>query len=177
MGNRASDTHFAGDIEVSKEKRKADIAIYQKRLRAFGPDETRMIQATFRDLALRSPDKVIDKGTFLKFFPLPGLLGERLFKVFDRKQTGVVDFEEFVCGLSACLKGTLEEKMRFIFQVYDLTGDNAVSREELATMLYHVPRHVTRRYADAPCKSADVGFCRTDAARISSPEFSQLEKG
>ena len=144
MGNKSSNTHFAGEHEQSKERRKADVAMYRKRLRTFGADEKRMIERTFQDLALRSPGKVIDKGTFLKFFPLPGLLGERLFKVFDRKQTGVIDFEEFVCGLSACLKGTLEEKMRFIFQVYDLTGDNAVSREELATMLYHVPRHVTR---------------------------------
>ena len=85
---------------------------FREALSTFSPNELEMVRGTFKDLALRSPGRVIDKATFLRFFPLPGLLGERLFKVFDRKNTGAVDFEEFVCGLSASLKGTSAVKTR-----------------------------------------------------------------
>ena len=71
------------------------IADLRKRFH-YHDDELKVIHQTFADLAKRSPGDVIDKPTFLKFFPLPGLLGERLFTVFDSKHTGVVDFEEFL---------------------------------------------------------------------------------
>ena len=42
----------------------------------------------------------MDKATFLDFFNVPKLLGERLFQVFDQKKTGVIDLEEFLDGLA-----------------------------------------------------------------------------
>ena len=105
----------------------------------FSSEEFHLIKAAFKDLAQRSPGKTIDKRTFLDFFPLPGLHGERLFKVFDHKRTGVIDIDEFVMGLAACCKGTVEEKARFMFQLYDINGDNVVNKQELQTMLLHIP--------------------------------------
>lgn len=46
-----------------------------------------MLKSAFRDLALRSGhnSSTIDKKTFLKFMQgAPGVLGERMFAVFDR---------------------------------------------------------------------------------------------
>ena len=71
-------------------------------------DELSLIYKTFATLATRSPGDTVDKITFLRFFPLPGLLGERLFSVFDTKETGVIDFEEFLAGLSVIAKGDEE---------------------------------------------------------------------
>lgn len=36
-------------------------------------------------------------------------------------------------------KGTVEEKKKFLFEMYDLDGDGVVTREELLTMLSHIP--------------------------------------
>ena len=36
--------------------------------------------------------KVIDKKAFLQFFPLPGLLGERLFSQFDSKHVNHIEY-------------------------------------------------------------------------------------
>jgi len=36
----------------------------------------------------------IDKVTFLMFLNVPGMLGERLFAMFDRKKNGMIDFDE-----------------------------------------------------------------------------------
>ncbi len=49
-----------------------------------------MFDRTFQDLAARSTvdgkrnNKAIDKINFLRLFKLPGMLGERVFDVFDQ---------------------------------------------------------------------------------------------
>ena len=47
---------------------------------------------------------------------------ERLFKWFDQKNTGTVDYEEFIRGMAVCCRGTPTEKADFIFSIYDLSG-------------------------------------------------------
>merc|ERR1719456_1678582 len=86
-----------------------------------------------------SEARTIDKTTFLRFFPLPGMMGERLFAVFDRDNSGAIDFQEFLTGMALIYRGTLEEKKKFLFEMYDLDGDGVVTREELFTMLSHIP--------------------------------------
>lgn len=66
----------------------------------FDDDEICILEKTWQDLADRGNGKGIDKETFLQYFPLNGLLGERLFAQFDHKKTGYIDFEEFIIGLA-----------------------------------------------------------------------------
>jgi Ca2+-binding EF-hand superfamily protein len=66
----------------------------------FDDDEIHVLKKTWEDLSERSNGKGIDKETFLQYFPLNGLLGERLFAQFDMKKTGYIDFEEFITGLA-----------------------------------------------------------------------------
>lgn len=108
----------------------------------FAEDEIHVLRKTWQDLADRSNGKGIDKETFLQYFPLHGLLGERLFVQFDVKNTGYIDLDEFITGLAACCRGSAEEKMRFIFNMYDISHENTVSRLDLSTLLNHVPKYV-----------------------------------
>jgi Ca2+-binding EF-hand superfamily protein len=66
----------------------------------FDDDEIHVLKKTWQDLADRSNGKGIDKDTFLQYFPLNGLLGERLFAQFDTRKTGYIDFDEFITGLA-----------------------------------------------------------------------------
>ena len=68
-----------------------------------------MLSKLYQDLASRSRGLSIDKGTFMKFFALPGLWGERLFLKFDTTGSSTVDFEEFIRGISIAIKGTVDE--------------------------------------------------------------------
>jgi Ca2+-binding EF-hand superfamily protein len=58
--------------------------------------------------------------------------------VFDKKQIGEVDYEEFVCGLAVTCRGSWEEKVEFIFNIYDVHSVGAVSREELTALVSHL---------------------------------------
>jgi Ca2+-binding EF-hand superfamily protein len=61
--------------------------------------------------------------------------GERLFEKFAIKKTGKIDYEEFVTGLAQCTKSTPEEKLRYLFSLYDLRSDGFIDRSELVSMV------------------------------------------
>lgn len=49
---------------------------------------------------------------------------DRLFHALDSNKSGRISFDDFVVGLAVCCRGSLEEKMRFLFGVYDMNGVN-----------------------------------------------------
>ncbi|NWU70408.1 EFCB1 protein, partial [Pterocles burchelli] len=63
------------------------------------------------------------------------MMMDRVFHIFDRDNNGCISVVEWVEGLSVFLRGTLEEKMKYCFEVYDLNGDGYISREEMFQML------------------------------------------
>ncbi|NWR30285.1 EFCB1 protein, partial [Tachuris rubrigastra] len=60
---------------------------------------------------------------------------DRVFSTFDRDNNGCITVVEWVEGLAVLLRGTLEEKIKYCFAVYDLNGDGYISREEMFQML------------------------------------------
>ncbi|KAK4979609.1 Calcineurin subunit B [Elasticomyces elasticus] len=75
-----------------------------------------------------------------EFLSLPTIasnpLATRLLALFDSDASDSIDFAEFVNTLSIfSSKGGKEEKMRFLFSVYDLDRDGYVSNGELWLVL------------------------------------------
>eukprot|EP01083_Nonionella_stella_P131156 398234_1 len=143
-------------------------AEHEKLLSRFGETERQMLFNLFEDLAHRSMitskhghhhEDAIDKATFLRVFKLPGMLGERLFAAFNQSKTGAIDFTEFIDGLSITVHGSPDDKIGFLFRMYDLNGNGFVSKTEMSTMLN--------------CFSAP-SRCRMSAAEI---EESDAESG
>ena len=108
----------------------------------FESTELHILKKTWEVLADRNDGRGIDKEMFLQYFPLSGLLGERLFTEFNMKGNGLIDFDEFVIGLAVCSRGTMDDKIHFIFNMYDTSHDNTVSKDELTTLLNQVPTDV-----------------------------------
>eukprot|EP01112_Ceratiomyxa_fruticulosa_P013124 TRINITY_DN3673_c0_g3_i1.p1 TRINITY_DN3673_c0_g3~~TRINITY_DN3673_c0_g3_i1.p1 ORF type:complete len:222 (+),score=37.58 TRINITY_DN3673_c0_g3_i1:63-668(+) len=82
-------------------------------------------------------DGVIDMNEFQEALGLRNsVFAQRIFQIFDINRDNVVNFKEFVCGLSVfCTKGTVDEKLTFSFKLYDADGDGYISKEELYGML------------------------------------------
>ena len=61
---------------------------------------------------------------------------DRIFRVFDLNKDEVINFKEFVSGLSVfCSKGTVEEKLSLSFRLYDGDEDGYIDKSELMKML------------------------------------------
>ncbi|NXS54286.1 EFCB1 protein, partial [Brachypteracias leptosomus] len=63
------------------------------------------------------------------------VITDRVFRSFDRDNDNCISVVEWVEGLSVFLRGTLEERIKYCFEVYDLNGDGYISREEMFQML------------------------------------------
>lgn len=63
------------------------------------------------------------------------MLGEQLFKLFDTSNSGLINFEEFISGIAKFSKGSVEEKYRMIFDLYDLCGDGYIDKAELVALV------------------------------------------
>ncbi|XP_024857217.1 calaxin isoform X3 [Bos taurus] len=63
------------------------------------------------------------------------MIMDRVFRGFDKDNDGCISVTEWVYGLSVFLRGTLEEKMKYCFEVFDLNGDSFISKEEMFHML------------------------------------------
>lgn len=78
-------------------------------------DEIKKLHAHFKKISTSiQNDGVIDLAEFQQALGLKNsAFAERLFAVFDKNKDAVINFREFVSGLSVfCAKGTLDEKLQ-----------------------------------------------------------------
>ena len=96
------------------------------RLQSQKREATRLIgRMTFRDFLHKSFELTED------------LVMDGIFRVFDRNNNMSIDDREFVEGLAIILRGNLNDKIEFAFQVYDMKHNNYIDRDEIQQFLRH----------------------------------------
>ncbi|XP_029667919.1 dual oxidase 2-like, partial [Formica exsecta] len=60
---------------------------------------------------------------------------KKIFNLVDKDKNGFISFREFVDMLVIFLKGSAEEKMKLMFDMYDINGIGRLKREEFSAML------------------------------------------
>lgn len=56
------------------------------------------------------------------------------------KNGGFITFADYAHALSSLLRGSIEEKINFVFRLYDLNGDNVITLDELSKIFFAVYR-------------------------------------
>ena len=97
-------------------------------------------------ISRRAFDKVFIPHTTLSP-PKPNLLYDRMFSFYDTNNDGLIGFEEFLTGI-ACVhsKGQTDDKLRKVFDGYDIDGDGFVSRKDFLRMFrayYAIQKEIT----------------------------------
>ncbi|CAK9303814.1 unnamed protein product [Gordionus sp. m RMFG-2023] len=80
------------------------------------------------------------KDIYGQFFPEgnPIQYAHYIFNTFDKNHSGCVAFEDFVKELSLICKGTMEEKLNWAFNLYDINGDGVISKEEMTKIVFSI---------------------------------------
>ncbi|KAI6659935.1 Amphicalbin [Oopsacas minuta] len=102
----------------------------------FSKSETEKLLHLFYSITQNRIDRPTFKEILHNDFDMTTLFFmERVFKAFDLDNDGFIDEIEWVKGLSIFLRGTIDEKIKYCFYVYDLNNDFYISREEMFHML------------------------------------------
>ncbi|XP_071883320.1 calsenilin isoform X6 [Anas platyrhynchos] len=87
------------------------------------------------------PSGRVDEETFTliyaQFFPQgdASAYAHFLFTAFDADGSGALCFEDFVGGLSVLLRGTVQEKLNWAFNLYDINKDGFITKEEMLEIM------------------------------------------
>ncbi|KAH7731410.1 Kv channel-interacting protein 4-like protein [Aphelenchoides avenae] len=95
------------------------------------------VQLIYRSFKQRCPTGIISCSTFLEvygqLFPHgdPTNYAQYVFRTFDTDDDEQISFEEFVSGLSVITRGNMDDKLNWIFNLYDLNKSGAIGQLEL----------------------------------------------
>ncbi|CAK9303514.1 unnamed protein product [Gordionus sp. m RMFG-2023] len=99
------------------------------------------IQILYQGFKQECPNGVLNFNAFKQiygtFFPAGNSTkySYYVFKSLDKSRTGTIVFEDFARELSAISKGSLEDKLKWAFKLYDVNGDGFISREEMTSIV------------------------------------------
>ena len=82
--------------------------------------------------------KGLSKIIFNSYYTLPGIIGERLFNVFDTNSSESIELEEFVGGMKTLFSEDYEKNTKFIFDFYDFDNDGKINKEDIRVILSYI---------------------------------------
>jgi len=60
---------------------------------------------------------------------------DRVHEVVDMDKDGFINFQELCFGLSTVMRGSLNDKLTMLFDIYDYNGDHEISIVELVSLI------------------------------------------
>ncbi|KAM7239171.1 hypothetical protein CapIbe_010691 [Capra ibex] len=131
------------------------------------------LQSLYRGFKNECPTGLVDEDTFKliysQFFPQGDATtyAHFLFNAFDADGNGAIRFEDFVVGLSVLLRGTVHEKLKWAFNLYDINKDGYITKEEMLAIMKSIYDMMGRHTypilrEDAPLEHVERFFQKMD---------------
>ena len=147
MGSESS------SLQTEKDAEKVNPSLEEEmHIRFFMPDEkcftTDEVRAWYKGFTSYAPDGKANpsqfKQVYTQYFPFGDAtqFSSHVFRVFDTNGDGVVDFREFISAMALTLHGTIDERVKWAFSVYDIDGNGEITRKEMLSILVAIGKMV-----------------------------------
>ncbi|XP_074642598.1 A-type potassium channel modulatory protein KCNIP1-like isoform X2 [Tubulanus polymorphus] len=126
------------------------------------------LQIMYRGFKQECPTGIVNEESFKEiysqFFPQgdASAYAHYVFNTFDQDHNGSITFEEFVQGLSVLSRGSLQEKLLWAFNLYDINGDGIITKDEMLDIVSAI-YDMMGRFAE-PC--VDENTAREHVERV-----------
>ncbi|XP_069167778.1 A-type potassium channel modulatory protein KCNIP1 [Procambarus clarkii] len=122
------------------------------------------LQRLYRSFKDRCPTGVVREDAFkelyFQMFPKGASSSKYPHYVFnnlDKENTGVISFEDLITLLSRLSRGSLNDRLKWIFSLYDLNGDGCITRQEMTDVVQAV-YDLMGKHTDTPVDEQTVGL-------------------
>jgi Ca2+-binding EF-hand superfamily protein len=110
--------------------------------KAFIPSFTNFLKDIYMDLTSRKEEcenfGKLSKISFENFMDLPLIVTEKIFRTFDKEGKESLDLEEFVNGLYFLYAGSIEEKVKLIFEIFDSQQAGRIMKDDVLLLLSYL---------------------------------------
>ena len=80
----------------------------------------------------------VTKSVFDKYYELPGIIGDRLFHVFNKNNREYITLKEFSSGMKNLFCDDFDKTSKFIFDFYDYDNDGKINKEDIRVILSYI---------------------------------------
>ena len=108
-------------------------------------EKSEELSSLFKSLKADHPDGMITKENVIAMLKLTipedkaEIIADLIFTAFDKDRDGTIDFHEFMMATNCSTTTMLEEKLHWVFQMYDKDGSNSIQLGEMVeifSMIY-----------------------------------------
>ncbi|KAK2151267.1 hypothetical protein LSH36_369g03043 [Paralvinella palmiformis] len=104
-------------------------------------------------------DRTVFRDIIRMFDITDDIMMDRVFKAFDTDNDSFISMEEWIKGMSVFLRGTLPEKTKFCFYIYDMGGDGYIGRDDMFHLLKNcIVKSITDEDQEEPVREL-VEYC------------------
>ncbi|KAF6199501.1 hypothetical protein GE061_007527 [Apolygus lucorum] len=103
------------------------------------------LKRIYRGFKAECPSGLVREDTFRsiysQFFPQGANSSQYatyVFHTLDQANSGTLSFQDLVRGLSVLCRGSVEERLKWTFTLYDINKDGKITRDELADVITSV---------------------------------------
>ena len=121
---------------------KVDLEKLIQKFRPNNPDALEVyLEDVWKDLSERDTKAGLGltKNIFFKYYDLPLIISERLFKVLDVNNHLSLTEDDFVSGLLNLFLGDYKALVKIMFNMYDYDRDGKISRKDVKIVFNYIP--------------------------------------
>ncbi|XP_020902348.1 neurocalcin homolog [Exaiptasia diaphana] len=136
---------------MGKKQSKLDPQVMNDLMRRTDFDE-KELKSWYKGFLKDCPSGYLTKEQFIEMYNKVFRQGDAtklaacVFRRFDVNRDGKIDFREFMCSLYVSTRGSMEQKLKWAFSIYDINGDGFITKQEM----YRIVDALYRTAGDDP---------------------------